>query len=471
MPSNKHFTLSILIGGTVVPEYTKNDIHYVECNLSTPVSYKLPEADVIAGEIEKQEWPVTPYSLKIETHNLDETCYFRVLIDGVKVKAVSLGPNSVSTIRGFRDDTVIREFLFSMPRFAKDSADRLESGRETNVGCIEVECWEAELKSSSWKSRHKMLNFQQANKKDVYKVTSGEYTMVTSKVGKPVSRRSVLRKVDSWRRKELLSSLKIHYRMGHTLQEMGFTLKPCLIPEPTVASGQSTQNVNVKQEVQGNSSTQTGDVIKIDDDVAAAAAQCVIDLTADSDEDMNVVEGDRCGVPISDATERVEEEMQLDDSGGRAVSDEEQSVVTTMHEKGSADPVTSDITDDSNVFKEQSVDDSVPVQQRKTTADVISHSLSETEQNEMAVEQTAKSDEAETLRGQTEKGSRIESTTSADNDMASSPEHRNNSGICLGNVGDDVTFMKVGEGETADNQEMSKDPLQDETGSATENEK
>ena len=54
MPSNKHFTLSILIGGTVVPEYTKNDIHYVECNLSTPVSYKLPEADVIAGEIEKQ---------------------------------------------------------------------------------------------------------------------------------------------------------------------------------------------------------------------------------------------------------------------------------------------------------------------------------------------------------------------------------------------------------------------------------
>ena len=54
------------------------------------------------------------------------------------------------------------------------------------MGCIEVECWKAELKSSSWKNRHKTLNFQQANKKDVYKVTSGKYSVLARNYKVPV---------------------------------------------------------------------------------------------------------------------------------------------------------------------------------------------------------------------------------------------------------------------------------------------
>lgn len=52
-------------------------------------------------------------------------------------------------------------------------SDRLSYERLNKVGQIEVECWEAELKTSEWKVRKKSLDFTQANKKDSYGVTNG----------------------------------------------------------------------------------------------------------------------------------------------------------------------------------------------------------------------------------------------------------------------------------------------------------
>ena len=54
MPSNSDFKLEIMIADTPVPEYSKNGEHFVECNLSTPVSYMHQQSDVINGEIEVQ---------------------------------------------------------------------------------------------------------------------------------------------------------------------------------------------------------------------------------------------------------------------------------------------------------------------------------------------------------------------------------------------------------------------------------
>lgn len=230
MPSNNDFSLRVLVGGTVVDEYQMDGFHYIECNLNTPVSYNQTVTETIADEIETQEYPVTPYEIEVEAHELaTSTCYFRILVDGVKVKGLSLEPGAKRSVRGFRDGVVIRELLFSLPRIAKNAVDRLSPERLSRVGQIEVECWSAELKSRIWKQRKNTLEFVQANKKDSANVTRGQYMMTTSKAGRAVCERRTFRCVDHWRRKSLKSRLSVFYRMGHELVEMGFALRPFIL--------------------------------------------------------------------------------------------------------------------------------------------------------------------------------------------------------------------------------------------------
>ncbi len=54
MPSNGDFTLKILVNSKAIPEYEKNGRYYVECNLSTRISYKMRLSEHISGEIETQ---------------------------------------------------------------------------------------------------------------------------------------------------------------------------------------------------------------------------------------------------------------------------------------------------------------------------------------------------------------------------------------------------------------------------------
>ena len=54
--------------------------------------------------------------------------------------------------------------------------------------------------------------------------------MATSCPGKVVSGRAIHRLVDSWKLQTLRSTITVSYHMGHTLQEMGFTLRSLEIP-------------------------------------------------------------------------------------------------------------------------------------------------------------------------------------------------------------------------------------------------
>ncbi len=55
MPEGEDFVLSILVGGTPIPEYTSRDgDHFVECNLTTLVSYRQSSADNVGDEEEAQ---------------------------------------------------------------------------------------------------------------------------------------------------------------------------------------------------------------------------------------------------------------------------------------------------------------------------------------------------------------------------------------------------------------------------------
>ena len=75
---------------------------------------------------------------------------------------------------------------------------------------------------------NKDISFDQANKKDAINVTSGKYTMSTTKKGKYIRRGAPydvqLKKL--WRISRECGRLTLLYRMGHTLEEMGVELRP-----------------------------------------------------------------------------------------------------------------------------------------------------------------------------------------------------------------------------------------------------
>ena len=70
MPSNAKFGFSILVGGKELPEYThpQDDSRVlVESILWAPVTYwmEIKEFCKFSGELEAQDWPVTPYEIKV----------------------------------------------------------------------------------------------------------------------------------------------------------------------------------------------------------------------------------------------------------------------------------------------------------------------------------------------------------------------------------------------------------------------
>jgi hypothetical protein len=54
MPSKNYFSVKLLVAGVPLPEYERNGNYYVECCLSTPVSYKSKSSTFTNGETESQ---------------------------------------------------------------------------------------------------------------------------------------------------------------------------------------------------------------------------------------------------------------------------------------------------------------------------------------------------------------------------------------------------------------------------------
>jgi len=247
MPATSDFTLNVLVGGVPLPEYVGADgRHYVESPLTTPVSYKVETTEVTAhGDAETQKWPVTPYQVRIQAHLSTPHTYYHIYVDGVLAKNTSIRPGAAVTIHGFDDKLAVKEFLFSLPRFSKHEGDRLEKNRISKVGVIEVVAFNAsKVKEKIKESRSKTLTFDQASKKDCSVVTEGKHTMSTTKVGKVVRQKvEKCRKVNKWRKFGVRSTAELHYRMGHSLEDMGFVLQPINVPLPSALPSKTDSTI------------------------------------------------------------------------------------------------------------------------------------------------------------------------------------------------------------------------------------
>lgn len=90
MPSDGYFGFTVLIAGRPVPEYLYDGRVYVESNLNTPFSFNQQLEEVVDGEKEVQNCPVTPYQLFIQLAPHCETSVVFVYVDGVRVTKLLL---------------------------------------------------------------------------------------------------------------------------------------------------------------------------------------------------------------------------------------------------------------------------------------------------------------------------------------------------------------------------------------------
>ncbi|XP_062606588.1 uncharacterized protein LOC134268328 [Saccostrea cucullata] len=231
MPSNEDFSVSILVGDTVLPEYVRGGVCYVECDFFSPFSFKQKTEERVGDEIETQEQPVTPFSICISAkpgHRSYHHFYYRVFIDGQKVTSRSIQQGENKLIKGFRDGIMVKEFLFSMPSLKQSQSEAPSPDR---VGWIDVECWDATLKTTKTSVRNRKLDFTSGSKKDSMRITQGKYLMTTTKAGRVLQLKNAYRSTDYWDLHSLRSKLSIKYVTAQDLRDMGIAVVP--IPYPS----------------------------------------------------------------------------------------------------------------------------------------------------------------------------------------------------------------------------------------------
>ncbi|XP_078675075.1 uncharacterized protein LOC144912987 isoform X1 [Branchiostoma floridae x Branchiostoma belcheri] len=243
MPSNAEFGFSVLVGGHVIPEYQKDREVFVETNLYSPVSYKEKvvsshrkvEEIVVDGQTEVNEWPVTPYTIEITTHPHAPLARYTISVDGFIVTKVVLTGGQSRVVKGFHDNEKggLASFVFSLPRYAKnESADRRQQ-KLGDVGTIRVtsnDTWKKWLYHQKRITKgHKGTPFVPASKRDALAVTSGQYTMVTTRMGQNIpvagSWASFVRRW-RWTTGMTRGVLEVKCRTEDTIREMGFQIQP-----------------------------------------------------------------------------------------------------------------------------------------------------------------------------------------------------------------------------------------------------
>ena len=101
MVKSGKFGLEVLVGGVPLPELvTESGVTYVETRFDSPVTYKVTSKDKDPfGEVYEQQWPVTPYTLRISNRSGDKV-HATVYVDGSV--ACKQFVDDVAEIKGYR---------------------------------------------------------------------------------------------------------------------------------------------------------------------------------------------------------------------------------------------------------------------------------------------------------------------------------------------------------------------------------
>jgi hypothetical protein len=152
----------ISVANKPLEEFEHNAKTYVVVDYKSDVSYHIPVEDESPfGEMERQNWPFTPFRINIKSHcPVPDYLSATVRLDGVKAaQHIVDGNKSSLEFQGIQGrigfDSDLKEFCFSPPRPRKriqptnfDPEDKVSAQRLSELGSIVVEIHKVQKHSS-----------------------------------------------------------------------------------------------------------------------------------------------------------------------------------------------------------------------------------------------------------------------------------------------------------------------------------
>ncbi|OWF45612.1 uncharacterized protein LOC110456812 [Mizuhopecten yessoensis] len=149
MPKCDLFYFNVYVNDKPLKEYTFDSELYVESDLHSEASYCIEEKD---AEGNKQKYPVTPFYVDGFLNNTyNFPLYLKMCVDGHQIWMKPFPPRCRQGFRvnGCKNQHVVRELLFTLPRMDESSSPEKKKQRAYNKtdskleGTISMECLEA----------------------------------------------------------------------------------------------------------------------------------------------------------------------------------------------------------------------------------------------------------------------------------------------------------------------------------------
>jgi hypothetical protein len=231
MPRDGKLNVDVLVGGATIEEFNCNGKTYVEMNLQHATSYDCEYIDNTPHGVEKSNWPVTPFQVRVQNDSPTEHFWAELHLDGEYVDQRLVSPNRQAvTFKGFQDQGKVKEFLFALPRNQRvDDGDEVAaSSRLGQLGSLTVRAFPATFSHTEDKwVDGKNSAFRQANKIEANKAAKdrGNDCMTgTAREGRTIGASDDSmstaghKKVNIWdKSKTLDKEVTVHYRQRHVL--------------------------------------------------------------------------------------------------------------------------------------------------------------------------------------------------------------------------------------------------------------
>ena len=245
MPRNGKLSVEVLVGGEQLEEYDHDGKCYVEMDLQHATSYDCDYEDETPHGMERSNWPVTPFQVRVQNDHPVDHFWAELRLDGAFVDQQLCFPGAQQLFKGFKDDSgKIKEFLFALPRNQRVTdgdeviakGDAGEKSRLSQLGSLSIRTfpstYQHDESSGRASSSGKASGFRQANKieaakiaKERAKIDGGKDTMTgTAREGRVIGgsgSTSSSGRVAIWSKGPLDKEFTVHYRQRHVLVNLG----------------------------------------------------------------------------------------------------------------------------------------------------------------------------------------------------------------------------------------------------------
>jgi len=258
MPRNGKLSVEVLVGGEQLEEHDHDGKCYVEMDLQHATSYDCDYADETPHGMERSNWPVTPFQVRVQNDHPVDHFWAELHLDGALVDMLLCKPGAPQLFKGFKEGDKLKEFLFALPRNQRvtDGDEVVAKGdaggksRLCQLGSLSVRTFPSAFQHEEAGFLKDYSGFRQANKIEAAKIAKersangGKDTMTgTAREGRHIggSGASASGRVSVWSKGPQDKEFTVHYRQRHVLVNLG-----AIKAEESVASKEHIEHLLIK---------------------------------------------------------------------------------------------------------------------------------------------------------------------------------------------------------------------------------